>query len=339
MGNRWKEMDHLAKEKLPSVVRIYPRFSDFFVDFFGALVPGIIFTAILIIFFMNYTLLIIDILNVEYYFDQIKTLSNLLTYFDFVSFMLFILTAYIFGYMFLRRGPIRPDKKSFKRYLMKKLFSEDKKDRDEIQYILDTYENDEIRDIYSIAIHAIKELHWPYHHLHGFLGKYMPHLAKMIDWGELDKKTVPNRPTRMKINAIKEAIQFHFPNHYGIIAKHEGQVRFLSSIWYICNYLNYLALVGILILSGYYYKNNYNINLLIICSFMSYIAFIITSMFVKISIEDNFHYRRVREITTILNIAFQARKIDKKFGREFWDSTFSAPQEETSHVSSDDTRY
>jgi hypothetical protein len=62
-------------------------------------------------------------------------------------------------------------------------------------------------------------------------------------------------------------------------------------------------------------------------------------MFVKISIEDNFHYRRVREITTILNIAFQARKIDKKFGREFWDSTFSAPQEETSHVSSDDTRY
>ena len=57
--------------------------------------------------------------------------------------------------------------------------------------------------------YAVKELHWPYHYLHGFLINYMPHLAQMIDCGKIGEKINKNkkeRPTRMEINAIKEAI-------------------------------------------------------------------------------------------------------------------------------------
>lgn len=320
-------MNDFSKDKLPQMINIYPKLSDFFVDFFGALIPGIIFTAILSIIVINYCLDIIIVFNL-YYFkgqrlipDNMLNVPHLSNYIHLILLILFIVASYTFGFIFLRFGPKQPDQTSFKRFLKKR------RNEEKIDYLLKTYSNIKIdgqtsKEDKLLAINeASKNILWPYDHLHELLmNRSVPNLAKMIDWG----KGKEQKANRTKINAIKETIQFHFPDHYGIIARHEGQVRFLSSIWHVCRILIYLSIIGFLVSLILFLLNSIIIKyvifpqLLIEMSIAFLLVVIIISYYIKISIEDNFHFRRVREITSILNIAYQARKIDPNFGREFW---------------------
>ena len=218
-------MENSNKAKFPHMVSIYPKLSDFFVDFFGALIPGIVFTAILTIVIINYFWNVINIFNLFYFKDHKYIIDNMFrvpdisNYVHSILFILFIVISYTFGFIFLRFGPRPPDQISFRRFLIKEINNNNK----EIDYLLETYSEIEINENTSkekrlnVVKEASKNLLWPYDHLEELLIKRnVPNLAKMIDWGKGKKQ----KANRTKVNAIKEAIQFHFPDHYGIIARH-----------------------------------------------------------------------------------------------------------------------
>jgi hypothetical protein len=109
------------KEKYFYKPPIFFRISDFFVDFFGTLIPGIIFTAILLFFIIDILIIIILFMcNVMQIIPciEIKFIKDIVTIikeFYFILIVFFIVSAYIFGHIFYRFGPKMPDQKSFLR--------------------------------------------------------------------------------------------------------------------------------------------------------------------------------------------------------------------------------
>lgn len=321
-------MSDSEKDKLPNIIKIYPRLSDFFVDFFGALIPGTIFVSILVFLLVDYTYIIITILDYYIYknhpvsIEQLTKIPEVSNYIYLILFIFYIFISYTFGFIFLRFGPRKPDKESFKLFLKREIKNKF------INYILEIYSEKTIDDNTTmkerlVAINkTYNKLFWPYAHLHHYLKDSVPIIAEMVNWGVINGVKKQN-PNRTQINAIKEAIQFHYPEQYVTLSRHEGQVRFLSSIWYVCKNLKLLSFIGgianiILLLLDIKY-NIFNgldqpiIKISLVLNLMIYAI----SHYIKLSIEDNFHFIRVREITSILTMTYQARKLDPNFCEEF----------------------
>lgn len=332
------------QEALPYAIRI----SDFFVDFFGALIPGIVFTAIFLTILINLALIILSIcLNNLSTFEmqklsiierilRVNDLSNLFKQFYFLLFMIFIVSSYIFGFIFQRRGARLPDEKSFIRVYDPRegqsvheiVFIEGNRVNKLLSYFIEKLNNNKYisKKLSKILLklkvkesmkNTIQALHWPYKDLIKFLGNRVPHLTKMITWG----KEKP--PSRREINAIKEAIQFNFPDHYGPIARQEAHARLVSSIWFICRTFNRLSgTVFVILVLGLYTKlytslSRYDQIFYITNVVINGMIFIV-ALWIKIIIEKTFHFQRVRELLLILNSAYLSRKIDPRFGREYW---------------------
>jgi hypothetical protein len=342
-------MDNLSnvRDKLPYTMRIYPRLSDFFVDVFGTLIPGIIFTAISFIVTLFFSMMVVPIIYNYFVKDSIKRFSiicindipTIPTYLYFWFSILFIVASYVFGHIFYRLGPKLPDQKSFK-FIYNTIYCDNpvhiikKINTTHIRNInikwmrlinkLSYYINTNLLYLISkrrrLVLKESKNLNWPYKDLDKYLYKRSPHLSRMVTWGGKNKADM--KPSKIMMNAIKDAIQFHFPEKYGTIARNEGHIRLMSSIWFMSRTIIRMCSILLLItlvISPLYSTNSPKYDKIFYLSNIIIFAIIILlSYWVKRTIERSFHYQRIREIIYILNTAFQARKTKPDFGWEFW---------------------
>ena len=94
--------------RLPYAIRI----SDFFVDFFGGLIPGIVFTATFLLILVNLCLIILSIcsaclsapgthkLSIIEQLITIRNIPEISVYFYFLFTIIFIVASYILGFIF-----------------------------------------------------------------------------------------------------------------------------------------------------------------------------------------------------------------------------------------------
>jgi hypothetical protein len=86
---------------------------------------------------------------------------------------------------------------------------------------------------------------WPYLHLKKYLSVRLKPLAPLVIWDDEEKSNIQRSKTIM--NAIKDSIQFHFPDKYSTIARNEAHVRLMSSTWFMGYYLIKLSFLTILL--------------------------------------------------------------------------------------------
>jgi len=246
--------------KLP----IYFRITDFFVDFFGTLVPGMIFTACLFLIVVGIFIIILSSLNnilpvakdiKVYAYEIYYYVKPLISIFYLIFIILFIVSAYIFGHIFFRLGPKQPDQKSFLRIF------ESVYDDDWVHQVhLIEYKNENISDkkklskFKKLGPHErwliaqkeenIKKLQWPYLHLGKYLEKRLNWLIELVPWHREESEV---KRSKTFMNALKGSIQFHFPWKYSTIARNEAHVRLMSSSWFMCHALIKLSFISIII--------------------------------------------------------------------------------------------
>jgi hypothetical protein len=148
-------------------------------------------------------------------------------------------------------------------------------------------------------------VNYPYRFLKTYLSdRGLMYLADRIPWTE--NKT--DRRTKHFINALKMRLLASAPSTYVIIARNEAHVRLASSMWYVCQAMKRISLVGVLAYLG----------LLLFAWKTSVIQFdaraplggalvpIATGFGawgLQYNIEKSFHYQRTRELLHILELA------------------------------------
>ncbi len=67
--------------------------------------------------------------------------------------------------------------------------------------------------------------------------------AELVLWDGNSTELQKNR-SKAFVNIMKTRLHFHYPEHYGQIARNEAHVRLASSIWYASRTLTYVAAGG-----------------------------------------------------------------------------------------------
>lgn len=265
----------------------------FLVDFFGILVPGLLFI-IFSLLALGWPILIFSerICNTSVPFDIITIINSLTTIASIELTIFILMVSYVIGTIFFRRDPKLPDEKSYNKFVK-------------------PYQ---IKDPTSWVVREDKDgldIQYPYRYLYEYLKKRnLLHLAKLVPWKGTKPKTYARR-TKIFINMLKTRFEFFYPDKCGSIIKNEAQIRLMSSLWYVTNSLMAFGFIGIFILL-----------LMLLCFFLkllllpSYLVFsfiltvfvIINSYLAKTNIEKFFHYMRVREIVIVLEYIYIASK-------------------------------
>lgn len=271
----------------------------FIVDFFGALVPGLLF--IFLSFFALGWPIWLFMTELQIFiasnatpplelFKQIRELSTVLT----VELSILLLVAsYVIGTLFFRRDPKAPDHISYEQ--SSKKFDEDERKGWVVQ-------KDES---------GKEDVQFPYRYLREYLSKReLTHLAAMIPWEGKDQATHLKR-TKTFINMLKIRLEFYFPEKCGTLIKNEAQVRLMSSLWYITKTLLLFGSIGIFFIAlsmfiGGPLMHDFPFDFLIS---LSVVIFVLVNSFLgKRMIQEFFHYQRVREIIYVLETAYIAAK-------------------------------
>jgi hypothetical protein len=281
----------------------YTRAYDYFVDFFGIFIPGLTFYSIFVILLFGFIFLISSY-GIELKLNFFNNISNVKFEFSIISLIL----SYVGGFVFFRKGPKKVDVKS-----VSTVWEYIEKDNPPI----DTDEKDNLED----------KVQWPYEYLKRYLSKRLPHLAELVPWDPMEcKKSSGDCYLRTKhfMNALKEQIRFYMPDKYFIVARNEAHVRLSSSVWYVMKSL-FLVSAFAFISIGFVYLlrlNNIaspNVHFLFRIYLSFALSIVILSVFIQMEIQKFLFYQRVREIVYILNIAYQVKKVNPAFGKEFVD--------------------
>lgn len=252
---------------------------DFFVDFFGSLVPGLIFTIITGTILIWGTLLVYDSGRVALCTAPIASSSSsaaelhtveataeesapayagaqrLFGRFRFEIVVLLVVASYVIGHLFYRCPPKKPDEHSAKRVWD--------------QLIAAARAKEEVRAAEKIEEAARKyvikndspaawkdddgefDVQFPYLYIGEYLDhRGLRHLAEFIPWWRDtpgSTKEQKMKRTKMFINILKIRLQFLVPERCGLIARNEAHVRLMSSIWYATMVLRTITLVGFLL--------------------------------------------------------------------------------------------
>jgi len=311
---------------------------EFLVDFFGALMPGMIFLILFVvsflfpvIFFVQTLICILDksqdtsgeLIDVNY----LEVIEKMPLGINVILFFLFLIFGYVFGTLFYRCDPKEPDYKSFLKIV--KTFTEENHLKNWVVQVKYT-KTDDIKHIKAGEVIKdpqkvdkstvdISQVQFPYNNLKAYLlFRGRKDLADLIKWKveNQGKHELVNQRSKIFINALKIRLQFYFPEQCSTIIKNEAHIRLSSSMWYVSKSLKIFSSLGVLfaVLGGVPFyllqKDLFTQNLLIFFAPLS--LSILTFIFawrIKIGIKKFFHYQRVREIFFVLETAHTAAKL------------------------------
>jgi hypothetical protein len=282
-------MNYSAYEKI--------NLKGFLIDFFGILVPGLLFI-VFSLFTLGWPILIFTDRIYELLFashttiDVLKIISSLNTTATIEVSILILMVSYVIGTIFFRRDPKLPDENSYKKCVK-------------------PYQ---IKDPTGWVVREDKDgldIQYPYRYLYEYLMKRnLLHLAKLVPW----KGTEPNtydRRTKIFINMLKARLEFYFPEKCDTIIKNEAQIRLMSSLWYVATSLITFSFIGIflLVVMIFCFLLKFSqLPLNIVFSFLLTVFVIINSYLAKLNIQKFFHYMRVREVVIVLENVYVASK-------------------------------
>jgi hypothetical protein len=282
-------MNYSAYEKI--------NLKGFLVDFFGILVPGLLFI-IFSMFTLGWPLLILtddicdSLCNYHLSLDILKIVGSLNTIINIELGILILMVSYVVGTLFFRRDPKLPDEYSYKKCVK-------------------PYQ---IKDSAGWVVREDKDgldIQYPYRYLYEYLMKRnLVHLAKLVPWKGTDPNTYDRR-TKIFINMLKARLEFYFPEKCSSVIKNEAQIRLMSSLWYAANSLIVFSFIGVfvfaIIILCFLFKFC-QLSSEIVISFLLTIFVIINSYLAKWNIQKFFHYMRVREVVIVLENAYIASK-------------------------------
>jgi len=269
----------------------------FLVDFFGILVPGLMFIVFSLLS-LGWPVLIFTeriyelIFNSSMSFDILPIINSLSTISSIELTIFILMLSYVIGTMFFRQDPKSPDEKSYTKCV----------------------KHYQVNETTSWVVREDKDgldIQYPYRYLFEYLEeRNLLHLAQLVPW----KGTEPNthgRRTKIFINMLKTRFEFYYPEKCGSIIKNEAQIRLMSSLWYGTNSLMIFGFIGIFILFLMFICYLFKFFMLpsnVVFSFIVSSFVIINSYLIKTNIQKFFHYMRVREIVIVLENVYVASK-------------------------------
>jgi hypothetical protein len=270
----------------------------FLIDFFGVLVPGLLFIIFSLLTLGWPIILFIQsfqkrIFNSTISFDAVKEISSFSTIVVLELSLLILMASYIVGTIFFHKDPKEPDEHSYGKCL----------------------KSESIKDPESWVVQKDSEgktdVQFPYRYLHEYLSaRELFHLADLVPWKGKEPETYTRR-TKIFINTLKTRLEFLFPEKYSGIIKNEAQIRLVSSLWYVTNSLILFSYIGIsllllcLILFAIKY---FQLDSNILLSSITTIFTLINSYLARNNIHKFFHYMRVREVVIVLENVYVASK-------------------------------
>lgn len=275
---------------------------DVIVDFFGSLIPGIVFTGMaLATFAWPLFSLISSLVDLQasqttpsIIAQKVVTLINPIRL---EVFAFLIMLSYVVGHLFYRQDPKKPDQKSF-------------------EYIKRQYEKSGQPDhLKHWVAQEVKDCEFPYSNLHGYLKQRgLDHLAAMVDWQpDLDSTHPGVRRTKNFMNILKIRLAFHHADRCSAIARNEAHVRLMSSTWYMARLLRVLSLlalaIALLALGIMWWTMPIAQPALIIRYILPTILpvmILVIVLWILHTIQKFLHYQRVREAIFVLETAYTA---------------------------------
>lgn len=286
-------------------------FSELFVDLLGSLVPGVLFT-----FLASVCLLwpaIAAFYAVHLPIDLSSSVSlaafQAVTAFRFEIVVFMLAFSYVVGHFFARQDPKLPDEKSFRR-------TNPVPGTDPVfgpQDGMVRYEKDEFGKI-------VADVQFPYKFLKSYLStRGLDHLADLVLWDGSSSQLQKKR-SKAFVNILKTRLHFHYPEHYGQIARNEAHVRLASSIWYASRTLTYVAagggLIGSTAIVGALFSDHQAAIVPAIWTIPPLFV-LVASSWTQAIIERFIHYQRVREVIYVLETAYTAVQDPKDILKNF----------------------
>lgn len=290
-------------------------FSEILVDFFGSLVPGLIFViglfVLAVLNLVSWLALLSRLLQVPSFrtVTTLQTAGNLLSPY-WLGLLLFVLIlGFVAGHFFFRQDPKNPDIASFERI------------------------RGEMSDLGKWVISDPEgrnnngNFEFPYPNLYGYLeSRGLNHLAQMVSWRKEDfgagapepkpERLGEVRRTKNFINILKIRLSFHFPDKLSAITRNEAHIRLMSSTWYMARDMARLSLISLAsstfsltwAMSLWEYRQYQFRVLAYVLPVFSSLAIFLIALRAKQLIERSLHYQRVREIVFVLETAYTAFK-------------------------------
>ena len=295
-----EKTSQISKESKPSLL------TDFYIDFLGSLVPGllaVVVTAMQLV--CSASVLFHSIcfaffsreaggrpLDVPTFMEQVTQLRDI-GLGPSGNIGMLIVASYVLGSIFYRQDPKIPDHKSARKIWRDPELSMEDRNRLAVQPRHDG------TDV------SVNDAQFPYFFLREYLeGRGLKHLAKWISWSRSDENSYKNR-TKMVINILKIRLQFLLPERCKDIIRNEAHVRMATSVWYATIWLIVISVIAITmaaiatVLSFLFgFPSPTILGVLGFDIFIIFFAF-----FIKLKIEKFLHYLRVREIVYVLETA------------------------------------
>jgi hypothetical protein len=259
---------------------------ELIVDFFGSLVPGLIFVTCAVVVvawpLVSALQLTLTLLGAERPISELYADIARLTDAARVELtILLVMVAYVAGHLFYRQDPKVPDERSFKRTVTKT--------------------DDWVADADNCE--------FPYPHFDRYLrSRGLTHLLELTEWCE------SGRRTKNFINILKIRLFCEHPEKCGSVAKNEAHVRLMASTWYMSRALKYLG-VAVTIVSlvtaiasmrGAWSSAAFRTGLLHIIPASPALVVLLVAVAAQRVIERFLHYQRVREVMWVLETAYVA---------------------------------
>lgn len=276
---------------------------EFYVDFLGSLVPGLLFTLTAALpVWWSAQFVWGAILGITHGStasgDPVKTLEFFRA--EFVC--LGLVLSYVLGSVFYRRDPKIPDQKSAAYVLWRE-------HKDISRSVIQPPPGKSLDSKDSAMALAMGEgAQFPYSHLCEYLqARGLQHLASIVKWRGGDPGSYGLR-TKMFINLLKVRIQYSAPDKCSEIVRNEAHVRMMSSVWYAGLALQWLCvtLAAVVSFCALITHSRRAPDLWGILAFVA--TLFLAALWLKRTIRRFFHYQRVREIVYVLETAYWASK-------------------------------
>jgi hypothetical protein len=310
---------------------------EVFVDFFGSLIPGMVFllTALTT---LGASLLAAKLIfvfqmtrdgSISGGMQSIEQAAKIVHAFQLAWISLLVMGSYVVGYAFYRRDLRAADQRSFAR-----LFPTPRLRAPWLARGWGRLVPRPVREFWNRRPHRVRQRerqgraqedlkHWvardkgecefPYPHMREYLNvRGLRHLARMISWGEGSGATPLQ--TKNFINILKIRLAFFHPDKCAGISRNEAHVRLLGSTWYMSQKMKYpgwVAFAASALSIGFAVPNDfirrlpgvfaYAVFSLVLAGTVLLVSFLTTR-----AIEKSLHYQRVQEIVWVLETAYSA---------------------------------
>lgn len=283
---------------------------EFFVDFLGGLVPGILFVAATATALVPPLWALGTALSpsgapetfAQFAAKILTSTQNTPNMIWIAAFVFMLILSYILGHLFYRRDPKIPDIRSFER-ISRNVPSDAELDAQYGGSITEWK-----RQSFGCVTH--EDCQFPYRHLYDYLKvRGHDHLLNLVTWNNDGGKR-----SKTYINMLKVRLQFYFPGKFRRVIRNEAHVRLATSTWYAGRALFYVCGLALVISAssiGYSVARQQFPS--VEDTFGWYAAaFIAPSMvwflgwYCRRATEHFIHYQRLREAFYVLELAYTA---------------------------------